>query len=127
LKRAQNPQGARISSDNLYKLPTDVWNIRALNPMAKERLGYPTQKPEELLEKIIRASSNEGDIVADFFCGSGTTLAVAEKLGRKWIGADLGKLAIYTARKRMIDVQRELRDSGKDYRVFEILNFDDEI
>jgi len=122
LKRAQNPQGARISSDNLYKLPTDVWNIRALNPMAKERLDYPTQKPEELLEKIIRASSNEGDIVVDIFSGSGTTLAVAEKLGRKWIGADLGKFAIHTTRKRMINVQRELKSSGQNYRAFEILN-----
>ena len=56
---------------------------------AKERLGYPTQKPEALLERIIKASSNEGDLVADFFCGSGTTAAVAEKLGRKWIATDL--------------------------------------
>jgi len=70
---------------------------------------YPTQKPEALLERIIKASSNEGDLVADIFCGSGTTLAVAEKLGRKWIGADLGKFAIHTTRKRMICVQRELK------------------
>ncbi len=87
-----------------------------------EKGEYPTQKPEKLLERIILSSSNQGDIVADFFCGSGTTLAVAEKLGRKWIGADLGKFAIHTARKRMITVQRGLKESGKNYRAFEILN-----
>jgi len=87
-----------------------------------ERLGYPTQKPEALLERIIKASSNEGDLVADFFCGSGTTAAVAEKLGRKWIVTDLGKFAIHTTRKRMIGVQRQLKAEGKDYRAFEILN-----
>ena len=84
--------------------------------------GYPTQKPEALLERIIKASSNEGDLVADFFCGSGTTAAVAEKLGRKWIVADLGKFAIHTTRKRMIGVQRQLKKEGKPYRAFEILN-----
>ena len=122
LRRAQNPKGARISSDNKYKLPTDVWQVPALNPMAVERLDYPTQKPEALIEKIIKASSNEGDIVADFFCGSGTTLAVAEKLGRKWIGSDLGKFSVHTTRKRIMDVQRELKSSGHNYRAFEILN-----
>ncbi len=89
---------------------------------SQEILEYPTQKPEKLLERIINASSNEGDIVADFFCGSGTTLAVAEKLGRKWIGCDLGKFAIHTTRKRLIGVQREMKKSGKDFRAFEVLN-----
>lgn len=83
---------------------------------------YPTQKPDALIERIIKASSKEGGLVADFFCGSGTTLAVSEKLGRKWIGADLGKFAIHIARKRMIDVQRQLKKEGKDFRAFEILN-----
>ncbi len=101
----------------------DVWSdINFVNPMAIENLGYATQKPEALLERIIKASSNEGDLIADIFCGSGTTLAVAEKLGRKWIGADLGKFAIHTTRKRMIGVQRELKKAGKDYRAFEVLN-----
>lgn len=89
---------------------------------SREYLGYPTQKPEALLERIIKASSNEGDIVADFFCGSGTTAAVAEKLGRKWICSDLGKFAIHTTKKRMINVQRQLKHDGTDYRAFEILN-----
>jgi len=90
--------------------------------MSLERLNYPTQKPEELTNKILLASSNKNDIVADFFCGSGTTASVAEKLGRKWIVADLGKFAIHTTRKRMIGVQRLLKSEGKDYRAFEILN-----
>jgi site-specific DNA-methyltransferase (adenine-specific)/adenine-specific DNA-methyltransferase len=101
---------------------SDVWDISIINPAAQERLGYPTQKPETLLERIIKASSNEGDLVADFFCGSGTTAAVAEKLGRKWIATDLGKFAIHTTRKRMIGVQRQLKIDGKNYRAFEILN-----
>jgi adenine-specific DNA-methyltransferase len=101
----------------------DIWmNIFAVNSQANERIDYPTQKPEALLERIIRASSNENDMVADFFCGSGTTLAVAERLGRKWIGSDLGKFAIHTTRKRMIGVQRKLKEEGKSFRAFEILN-----
>ncbi len=100
----------------------DVWDIPILMKNDNTFTSYPTQKPEKLLERIIKASSNEGDLVADFFCGSGTTLSVAEKLGRKWIGSDLGKFAIHTTRKRMIGVQRELKESGKDFRAFEILN-----
>ncbi len=96
----------------------DVWDDIS-SSVSKE---YPTQKPEALLERIIKASSNEGDIVADFFAGSGTTLAVAEKLGRKWIGSDIGKFGIHTTRKRMIGVQRQLKKEGKDFRAFEILN-----
>ncbi|MEA3486168.1 MAG: site-specific DNA-methyltransferase, partial [Thermodesulfobacteriota bacterium] len=101
----------------------NIWDdINMINAMGDERLGYATQKPEALLERIVNASSNEGDLVADFFCGSGTTAAVAEKLGRKWIATDLGKFGIHTTRKRMIGVQRGLKDDGKDYRAFEILN-----
>lgn len=101
---------------------SDVWQIPFINPVASERLDYPTQKPEVLIERIIKSSSNEGDLIADFFCGSGTTLAVAEKLGRKWIGSDLGKFGVHTTRKRMIGVQRELKKEGKNFRAFEILN-----
>lgn len=101
----------------------DVWNIGIISQRdLTERIGYPTQKPEILLERVVKASSNKNDIVADFFAGSGTTLAVAEKLDRKWIGSDLGKFSIHTTRKRMIGVQRELKKQGKDYRAFEILN-----
>lgn len=73
----------------------DVWNdISPISPQAKERLGYPTQKPEALMERLIKASTNEGDLVADFFCGCGTTIAVAEKLNRNWIGCDISHLAV---------------------------------
>ncbi len=99
-----------------------IWHDMLLAPTAKERVDYPTQKPEALLERIIKASSNEGDLIADFFCGSGTTAAVAEKLGRKWITSDLGKFAIHTTRKRLIGVQRQLKLDAKPYRAFEILN-----
>jgi adenine-specific DNA-methyltransferase len=86
--------------------PRDVWNdipyIRANTP---EYQGFSTQKPERLLKRIILASTNENDIVADFFCGSGTTLATAEKLGRRWIGCDINKHAIHMARKRILNIE----------------------
>lgn len=101
----------------------DLWtDVAEVNSMAAERLDYPTQKPERLIERIIRASTNEGDLVADFFVGSGTTAAVAEKLGRKWIASDLGKFGVHTTRKRLIGVQRELKAAEKDFRAFEVLN-----
>lgn len=92
----------------------DVWDLDKINNSSKESLGYDTQKPEDLLERVIKASTNEDDIVADFFCGSGTTLAVAEKLNRRWIGCDLGRFAIHTTRKRMMEIP--------DCKPFEILN-----
>ena len=103
--------------------PVDsVWDMKGLDPKSSEKCDYPTQKPEALLERIIKASSNEGDLVADFFCGSGTTAAVAEKLGRKWIATDLGKFGIHTTRKRLIGVQREKKAKEQDFRAFEVLN-----
>lgn len=81
--------------------PSDYWFIDIINQAAKERLGYPTQKPEALLERIIKASSNEGDIVLDPFCGCGTTVTVAEKLKRKWIGIDITHLAILLIKNRL--------------------------
>ncbi|HEY8905601.1 MAG TPA: site-specific DNA-methyltransferase, partial [Rhodoferax sp.] len=101
----------------------DIWiDINKIHNQSSEQLDYPTQKPEALLERIIKASSNEGDLVADFFCGSGTTAAVAEKLGRKWIATDLGKFGIHTTRKRLIGVQREKKAKEQDFRAFEVLN-----
>lgn len=109
--------------------PRDVWNdipyVRANTP---EYQAFDTQKPEALLKRIILASSNPGDIVADFFCGSGTTLAVAEKLGRRWIGCDLSKFAIQITRKRLLDIHnsKDLQNEGKRYgkpaRPFELWN-----
>ena len=109
--------------DNKGVVVSDLWDdVANVGANRSESVDYPTQKPEALIERIIKASSNEGDLVADFFCGSGTTAAVAEKLGRKWIATDLGKFAIHTARKRLIGVQRQLKADGIDYRAFEILN-----
>lgn len=83
-----------------------VWDdIPPVNPVAIERQNYPTQKPEALLERILKASSNEGDLVLDCFCGSGTTAAVTEKLGRRWITCDLGRFAIHTTRKRLLGIE----------------------
>jgi adenine-specific DNA-methyltransferase len=93
---------------------SDVWDISIVAPVAHERTEYATQKPEALLERIIQASSDERSLVADFFCGSGTTLAVAEKLGRRWIGCDLSRFGIHITRKRLMDIP--------DCRPFEILN-----
>ena len=105
----------------------DVWEISTIQSWA-EKLPFDTQKPEALLKRIILASSNPGDIVADFFCGSGTTLAVAEKLGRRWIGCDLSRYAIHISRKRLLEIEnsKDLENEGKKYgkkaRPFEILN-----
>jgi len=82
----------------------DIWTDIRLHAGSAERLGYPTQKPLALLERIIKASSNERDLVLDCFAGSGTTAAVAEKLGRRWIACDLGRFAIHTTRKRLLDI-----------------------
>ncbi len=104
------------------KKAPDFWDIPSINNMATERTDYPTQKPEALLQRVIESASQPGDLVADFFCGSGTTLALAEKLGRKWVGTDLGRFAIHTTRKRLISIQREASKLGQPFRAFEILN-----
>lgn len=91
----------------------DLWaDINPVNSQAAERVDYPTQKPETLLERIIRICSATGDIVFDCFAGSGTTCAVAEKLSRRWIGIDCGKLAIYTIQKRMLNLKKEIGNKG---------------
>ncbi len=80
---------------------TDVWDLPFLSTVARERTGYPAQKPEALLDRIIRAATDTGDVVADFFCGSGTTLAAARRLGRRWLGCDLSAAAVRIARRRL--------------------------
>jgi len=123
LQPGKNPRYKNYLHERKGVVVDNLWrDITPINSQALETANYPTQKPEALLERIIKASSNPGDLVADFFAGSGTTAAVAEKLGRKWIATDLGKFAIHTTRKRMIGVQRQLKTDGKDYRAFEILN-----
>ncbi len=104
---------------NLGILLQDIWTDAGRMKGGSE---YPTSKPEPLLERIIKASSNEGDLVADFFCGSGTTGVVAERLGRRWLMCDLGRFAIHTSRKRMIELQRKLHSESKPYRAFDVYN-----
>ena len=93
--------GKHYSPHPLGTPSDDVWDIPMVNPLARERCGYPTQKPLALLERIILASSRPGDLVADFFCGSGTTALCAERLGRSWIAVDSGLPAIHATRKRL--------------------------
>jgi len=122
-KKGGVPRLKKYESEHEGVPVQDIWiDINKIHNQSPELTGYATQKPEALVKRIIEASSNEGDLVADFFCGSGTTLAVAEKLNRKWIGSDLGKFAIHTTRKRMLSIQRQLKEEKKDYRAFEILN-----
>jgi len=111
-------RGEKIYLDDVIKKGKrigDVWgDIMSFQqiPTSKEKIDYPTQKPEALLERIIKTSSNEGDIILDAFAGSGTTLAVAEKLKRRWVGIDCGKLAIYTMQKRLLNLREEIGNKG---------------
>jgi len=114
-----NPRLKRYADEDTGKAVQTIWEFK--DPGDKQSI-YATEKPEGLLERIVTASSNPGDLVADFFCGSGTTGAVAEKLGRRWIMADLGRFAVHTTRKRLIDVQRTLSAEGKPYRSFDVHN-----
>jgi len=111
-----NTQGVQYNSDEC--IDEDVKWLE----QEEEKLGYNTQKPEGLLARIIETSTDSGALVADFFCGSGTTGAVAEKMGRRWIMCDLGRYSIHTSRKRMIEIQRKLYEAGKPYRAFDVYN-----
>jgi hypothetical protein len=115
-KNRLNYAGAMVTSKSASSeipedkvLPSDTWYIATINAMAKEKENYPTQKPEDLLRKIILASSNPGDLVFDCFMGSGTTQSVAMKLGRRFIGADINLGAIQTTTKRLITIAKELQ------------------
>ncbi len=111
----------------------DLWlDINTVQPQSAERVGYDTQKPEALLERIIKLSSNSDSLVADFFCGSGTTLAVAEKLGRRWIGCDLGRFAVHTSRKRLLEIENckpfEILNLGKyERRYWQVATFGEDL
>jgi adenine-specific DNA-methyltransferase len=109
------PRMKRYESEYEGTVLQDIWtDLNKIHNQSQEQLGYNTQKPEVLLDRIIRSSSNEGDLVADFFSGSGTTLAVAEKLGRRWIGCDLGRWGVHITRKRLLGIE--------NCRPFEVLN-----
>lgn len=120
---AKGPDGKVIYVETDTRGVDSVWYLSMLQPADKtENLGYATQKPEALIGRIVNATTDEGDLVADFYCGSGTTLAVAEQLGRRWIGSDLGRFSIHTSRKRLIGAQRELHSSQRPYRSFDVFN-----
>ena len=112
---AKGPDGKVMYRETDQKTVDDVWRISMLQPADRtENCGFPTQKPEAILNRILEAASCKGDLVADFFCGSGTTLAVAEKLGRRWIGCDLGRWGIHLTRKRLLGIE--------NCKPFEVLN-----
>ncbi len=122
LKNKRDSDGNLMYQEVSDKKVDDVWRIPALQPASGEWTGYNTQKHHDLLSRVIEAFSSPGDLVGDFFCGSGTTLVVAERMQRKWIGADLGRFAIHTSRKRLISEQRNASKKGQPFRAFEILN-----
>jgi DNA modification methylase len=119
-----------VEDPNQGTVASDVWDdMPSYQPKPDVNAGYPTQKPDEILERVISAGTPDPPygpgftpLVADFFCGSGTLGAVAERLGRRWIMADLGRFAIHTSRKRLIEVQRALHAGDKPYRAFDIFN-----
>lgn len=111
-----------VYSDATGKPISDVWDIPFINPVSQERTNYPTQKPEKLLKRIIELSSNKGDFVFDCFMGSGTTQAVAMKLGRRFIGADINLGAIQTTTKRLLNIANELKEDNNKYTGFEVYN-----
>lgn len=116
-------ENSEIPEDKV--LPSDTWYIATINAMAKEKENYPTQKPVDLLEKIIKASSNEADIVFDCFMGSGTTQAVAMKLGRRFIGADINLGAIQTTTKRLINISETSDENAyTGFEVYNVNNYD---
>jgi DNA modification methylase len=123
LKQARDSDGNLIYYSETERTIDDVWRLPYLMPADRtENLGYATQKPESIAERIILATTTEGDLVCDFFCGSGTTGSVAEKLRRRWLMADIGRFSIHTSRKRLIELQRQLHESGQPYRPFDVVN-----
>ena len=111
----KGPDGKATYRETDQRTVDDVWRIPMLQPADRtENSGFPTQKPEALLRRILQAASRGDDLVADFFCGSGTALTVAEKLGRRWIGCDLGRWGIHVARKRLLGIE--------ECKPFEVLN-----
>lgn len=117
--KAKSFRGSKVydayEPNPLGKHPDDVWELQPVMPSAKERLGYPTQKPLRLLERVIAASSNAGDVVLDPFCGCGTTIDAAQALGRRWIGIDITHLSIGLIKHRLVD--RYGPDVAGTYRV----------
>jgi DNA modification methylase len=119
LKNAKDENGNvvyRIVDD---KKEDDVWRIPCMQPASKQWTGFPTQKHHKLLQRLIKLGSNPNDLILDVFCGSGTTLYAAEKLNRRWIGADISKFAIYLTRNRILESKKN--HENEDSYSFEIL------
>ena len=110
LRRLSTGNESATRARDTHRLPFDVWHIQALNAMATERTGYPTQKPLALYERIIKASSNEGDIVLDPFAGCATTPVAAEQLGRQWVGMDIWEGAYDLVKERMENNRQLIKD-----------------
>ncbi|MHA1273539.1 MAG: DNA methyltransferase [Promethearchaeota archaeon] len=121
LKNAKDANGKVIYRIVKDKKIDDVWIIPCMQPASKEWTGYPTQKHHDLLKRIIELGSNENDLIADFFCGSGTTLVEAEKLNRKWIGCDISHYSIYLTIKRLLKIKNILNYNNNYLPSFELL------
>jgi len=121
LKNAKDENGHVIYRVVTDKKMDDVWKIPCMQPASKEWTGFPTQKHHELLERIIKIGSNEGDLIADFFCGAGTTLLTAEKLNRRWIGCDISEYSIYITCKRLINFRKKKLEDQEELVPIEIL------
>lgn len=120
LKQARDEDGKLVYYEDTHRMLDDVWRLPYIMPADKvQKLNYPTQKPETLLERVIESATDPGDLVADFFVGSGTSAAVAERLGRRWVAIDLGKPSAMVTRKRLIDQDAEpfLYQAIGDYQV----------
>ena len=126
LKNAKDEKGHVIYRVVKDKKMDDVWKIPCMQPASKEWTGFPTQKHHDLLERIIKIGSNEGDLVADFFCGSGTTLLTADKLNRRWIGSDISEYSIYLTRKRLLNYRKNVIDQAKKLEPIDIYTHFDE-
>ncbi len=120
LKNEKDENGHTIYRVVKDKKMDDVWKIPCMQPASKEWTGFPTQKHHDLLERIIKIGSNEGDLVADFFCGSGTTILTADKLNRRWIGSDISEYSIYLTRKRLLNYRKNVIDQVKKLEPIEI-------
>ena len=126
LKNAKDENGHTIYRVVKDKKMDDVWKIPCMQPASKEWTGFPTQKHHDLLERIVKIGSNEGDLVADFFCGSGTTLLAADKLNRRWIGSDISEYSIYLTRKRLLNYRKNVIDQVKELEPIEVYTHLDE-
>ena len=121
LKNAKDENGHVIYRVVTDKKMDDVWKIPCMQPASKEWTGFPTQKHHKLLERIIKIGSNEGDLIADFFSGSGTTLLTAERLNRRWIGCDISEYSIYLTCKRLINYHEKSQEDRPKFYPIEIL------